>query len=96
MARMRDRRGTYLILVGRPDGKGPRGRPRHRREDNIAMDLKEMVWGSMGWIALTHDRYSWRAVVNAVTKLQVSVTYVLLWCPFENNVLRNNMTVMKL
>jgi hypothetical protein len=66
---MRDRRGTYRVLVGRPDGKRPRGRPRHRREDNIAVYLKEVGWGSMGWIALTQDRDNWLAVVNAVKKL---------------------------
>jgi hypothetical protein len=58
--------------VGRPDGKRPHGRPRHRREDSISMNLKEVDWGNMGWIALTQKRDSWRAVVNAVMKLRFS------------------------
>jgi len=70
VAQMRDMRGTYRVLVGRPDGKRPRGRPRHRREYNITMNLKEVRWGSMDWFALTPDSDSWRAVVNAVTKLR--------------------------
>jgi len=45
VAHMRDRRGTCKVLVGRPDGKRPRGRPRHGREDNIAIYVKEVSWG---------------------------------------------------
>jgi len=70
VAHVRAKRGTYRVLVGRPDGKRPLGRPRHRREDNIAMNLKELSWGVMSWIALNQGRDSWRAVVNAVMKLQ--------------------------
>ena len=44
--------------MGRPDGKGPLGRPMHRREDNIKMDLQEVGWGGMDWLALTQDRDS--------------------------------------
>jgi hypothetical protein len=48
MARLRDRRGAYRILMGRPEGKRQLGRPRRRWEDNIKMDLQEVGWGGMG------------------------------------------------
>jgi len=57
--------------VGKPEGKRPLGRPRHRWEDNIKMDLQEVGGGSMGWIELAQDRDRWRAFVNAVMKLRV-------------------------
>jgi hypothetical protein len=47
---MGEGRGAYRVLVGRPDGRRPLGRPRHRWEDNIKMDLQEVGWGSMDWI----------------------------------------------
>jgi hypothetical protein len=53
-------------LVGRPDGKRPFGRPRHRWEDAIKMDLQKVGWGSMYWIALAQDRDRWWVFVNAV------------------------------
>ena len=58
-------------LVGKPEGKGPLGRPRHRWEDNIKMDLQEVGCGGMDWIELTQDRDRWRALVNAVMNLRV-------------------------
>ena len=57
--------------MGKPEGKRPLGRPRHRWEDNIKMDLQEVGGGSMGWIELAQDRDRWRAFVNAVMKLRV-------------------------
>jgi len=63
---MGDKRRTYRILVGNPEGKRPLGRPRLRWEDNIKMDLKEVGCGGMDWIYLVQDRDSWRALVNAV------------------------------
>jgi hypothetical protein len=50
------KRNAYRVLVGKPEGKGPLGRPRHMWEDNIKMDLREMGWGGMNWIHLAQDR----------------------------------------
>jgi hypothetical protein len=65
-------RGAYNILVGRPEGRRPLGRPRRRWEDNIKMDLREIGFGDVDWIhwALYRDR--WRALVNTVMNLRVS------------------------
>jgi hypothetical protein len=59
------------VSVGKPEGKRPLGRPRHRREDNIKMDLHEVRCGGMNWIELAQDRGRWRSVLNAVMNLQV-------------------------
>jgi hypothetical protein len=55
---MREKRNAYRILVGKPEGKRPLGRPRHMWKDNIKMDLREMGWGGMNWIHLAQDRFS--------------------------------------
>jgi hypothetical protein len=60
----------YRILVGRPEGRRPLGRPRHRWEDNIKMGLQEVGLG-MEWIELAQDRDRWRALVNAVMNFRV-------------------------
>jgi hypothetical protein len=65
-------RGIYRILVGKPEGKRPLGRPMHRWEDNIKMELKEVECWVMVWIKLAQDRDSWRVLVNAVMNLRVS------------------------
>jgi hypothetical protein len=57
--------------VGKPEGKRPLGRPRRRWEDNITVDLQEMECGGKEWIELAQDRDRWRALVKAVTNLQV-------------------------
>ena len=59
------------VLVGKPEGKSPLGRPRHRWEDNGKMDLQEVECGCMEWIELARDRDRWRALVNAVMNLRV-------------------------
>jgi len=68
---MGDRRGLYGVLFGKPEGKRPLGRPRHKWEDNIKMDLQEVGFAGMDWIDLAQERDKWRALVNAVTNLQV-------------------------
>jgi hypothetical protein len=70
-ARMEETRGLYRVLVGRPEGKNPLGRPRRRWEDNIKLDLQEVGWGIMDWIDLAQDKDRWRAFVNAVMNLRV-------------------------
>jgi len=69
---MGERRDAYRILVGKPEGKRPLGKPRHRWEDNIKMDLREMRCGGMDWIELAQDRDSWRAFVNAVMNPRIA------------------------
>jgi len=71
VACMGGERGVYRVLVGKPEGKRPMGRPRRRWEDNIRMDLQEVGCGYMDWIALAQDRNGWRTLVSAVMNLQV-------------------------
>ena len=71
VARMGEKRGVYRVLVGKPEGKRPLGRPRCRWKDNINMDLREMICGVMEWIELAQDKDRWRALVNAVMNLRV-------------------------
>jgi hypothetical protein len=67
-----ERSDVYRILVGKPEGKSPLGRPRRRWVDNIKMDLRETGWDGMDWIDLAEDRDEWRALVNTVMSLRVS------------------------
>ena len=62
---------VYVVLVGKPDGKRPIGRPRHRWEDNIKMDLQEMGCVGIDWIDVAQYRDRWRALVNAVMNIRV-------------------------
>jgi hypothetical protein len=68
---MGEERVVYKILVGKPEGKRPLGRPRCTWEDGIRMDLREIGFGGVDWIQLSQDRDRWRAVVGAVMNLQV-------------------------
>jgi hypothetical protein len=68
---MREKRIAYRILVGKPEGKGPLGRPRCRWVDNIKMELSKIGWDGMDWINLAQDRDQWRAFVNMVMNLRV-------------------------
>jgi hypothetical protein len=61
---------VYRLSVGKPKGKRPLGRPRHRWVDNIKMDLGEVGWGDVDWIGLAKDRNRWRALVNSVLNLR--------------------------
>jgi hypothetical protein len=61
----------YRALVGKPKGKRPLGRPRHRWEDNIKMDVKEIGGGSEDWMELSQDRDGWRSLVSTVKNLRV-------------------------
>jgi hypothetical protein len=67
---MREKRGAYRILAGRPEERLPLERPRRRWKDNIKIDLQEVGWG-MDWIELAQDGDRWRALVNAVMNLRV-------------------------
>jgi hypothetical protein len=66
-----EKRNAYRMLVGKPEGKEPLGRPRCRFVDNIKMDRREIGWGSMGWIDVAEDRDQWRAFVSTVMNFQV-------------------------
>jgi len=63
--------GVYRVLVGKPEGKRPLGRPRRRWEDNIKMDLQKVGAGSGDWMKLAQDRDRWRALVSMVMNLRV-------------------------
>ena len=64
-------RGVYRVLVGKPEGKRPLGRPRHRWEDNIKLALQEVGGGCGDWMELAQDRDRWRALVSTVMNLRV-------------------------
>jgi len=71
VARMCEKRGMYRVLVGKPEGRRPLGRPGRRWADNIRTDLQEMGRGYMDWIGLVQDRDMWRTFVSAVMNLGV-------------------------
>jgi hypothetical protein len=66
-----EKRNAYRLLVGKPEGKRPLGRPKRRSMDNIRMNLGEVGWGDVDWIGLAQDRNRWRAFVNSVWNLRV-------------------------
>jgi hypothetical protein len=67
----REKRNAYRLLVGKPEGMRPLGRPKRRLVDNIRMDLRKVGWGVVDWIGLAQDRNRWRALVNSVLNLRV-------------------------
>ena len=71
VAHMGEERGVNRVLVGKPEGKRPLGRPRRRWVDNIRMDLQKVGCGYMDWIGLAQDRDRWRTLVSAVMNLRV-------------------------
>jgi len=71
VALMGEERGVYRVLVGKPEGKRPLGRPRRRSVDNIRLDLQVVGCGYMDWIGLAQDRDRWRTLVSAVMNLRV-------------------------
>jgi len=71
VARMGQGRGVYRVLVEKPEGKRPMGRPRRRWEDNIKMDFQEVEGGCGDWTELAQDRDRWRALVSTVMNLRV-------------------------
>ena len=71
VARMGEGRGVYRVLVGKPEGKRPLGRPRRRWDNNIRMDLQDVGLGYENCIGLAQDRDRWRALVSAVRNLRV-------------------------
>jgi hypothetical protein len=68
---MGEKRNAYSILVGKPEGKRPLGRPRCRWMDSIKMDLREIGWDGIYWIDLAQERQQWRALVNTVINFRV-------------------------
>jgi len=71
VARIGEGRRVCRVLVGKPEGKRPLGRPRRRWVDNIRMDVQEVGCGYMGWIGLAQDRDRWRTLVSAAMNLRV-------------------------
>jgi hypothetical protein len=68
---MGEKRGMHRVLVGKPEGKRPLGRPRRRWEDNIKMDSQDVGGGRGDWMELIQDRDRWRALVSTVKNLRV-------------------------
>jgi len=83
VACMGEGRGVHRVLVGKPEGKRPLGRPRHRWEDNIKMDLQEVGGGFGDWMELAQDRDRWRALVGTVMNLRVPKMRGISWLAAE-------------
>jgi hypothetical protein len=66
-----EKKNAYRILIGKPEGKRPLGRPRLKLVDNIKMDFREIGWDGMDWIDLAQGRDQWRALVNIIMNLRV-------------------------
>jgi hypothetical protein len=70
VSQMGEKRNVYRLLVGKPEGKRPLGRPRRRWIDNVKMDLLGIGMNAVDWIGLAQDKYRWRALVNVVMNLR--------------------------
>jgi hypothetical protein len=68
---MEEKRNAYRILVGKPEGRRPLGRPRRRWVDNVKIDLSVIGWDGVDWVDLAQDRDKWRALVNTVMNSRV-------------------------
>jgi hypothetical protein len=66
-----EKRNAYTIVVGKPDGKRPLGRPRCRCVDKVKIDLREIGWDGVDWIHIAQDKDQWKALVNTVLNLRV-------------------------
>jgi hypothetical protein len=75
---MGEKRNACRILVGKPEGKRPLGRPRRMWEDNIRMDLREIGWGGIDWIDLAQDRDQWRGPCEHGNEHPVSIKWEIL------------------
>jgi hypothetical protein len=71
IARMWKKRSTYNMLVRKPEGRRPLGRPRRRWLNNIKIDLVDVGWGDVDWIGLSQDRHRWRVLVNSILNIRV-------------------------
>jgi hypothetical protein len=78
-------RGVYRVLVGRPEGKRPLGRPRRRWKDNIKVDLREIGIDGANWIRLAQDRVQWQAFVNTVMKLRIPLESRIFFDKLNDN-----------
>jgi hypothetical protein len=87
VARMGEKRNAYRILMGKPEGKRPLGRPRRRWVDHIKMDLREIGWDGVDWIDRAQDRNQWRALVSTVLNLRVPLNArkFLSGCPINDS-----------
>jgi hypothetical protein len=68
---MGEGKGVYRVLIGKPEGKRPLGRPKHRMEDNIKLDIRDIGINGANWIRLDQDRVQWKAFENTVMNLRV-------------------------
>jgi hypothetical protein len=71
LARIGEKKNVYRLLMGKPEGSRPLGRPRRKWVDNIMMDLGEVAWCDVDWTGLAQDRKRWGALVNSVLNLRV-------------------------
>jgi hypothetical protein len=75
VARMGEERKVFKVLVGKPEGKRPLGRPMHSWDDGVRMDLRKIGLGGVDWIQLAQDRDRWRAVVSAVMNVRLLASW---------------------